>query len=179
VCNLADTDPTMMRNRDSTHTIDTVIKTYKPMQDRRVDHLMRMQDRLTTNMMMMQDLLAAHMMRTTSLANSSSPYHLCWCASNKGFFTSRNTSASTPTTPKPLLASSSKSFSKPPQTTTQAHTPTPTASSKASSTPLKVTCFKCGVQGHQSFECKNMRVMITKDNGTVDYYSEGEYEAFV
>jgi hypothetical protein len=60
VCNLADSNPTMMRNRDSTHTIDTMTKNY-----------MLMQDRLTTNMMMMQDLLAAHMMRTTSLANSS------------------------------------------------------------------------------------------------------------
>jgi hypothetical protein len=74
VCNLADTVPTMMKNHDSTHTIDTVTKTYRLMQDRRVDHLMRMQNRLTTNMMMMQHLLADHMMRTTSLANSSSPY---------------------------------------------------------------------------------------------------------
>jgi hypothetical protein len=64
----------MMRNCDSTHTIDTVTRTYTLMQDLRVDHLMRMQDLLTTNMMMMQDLLAAHMMRMTSLANSSSPY---------------------------------------------------------------------------------------------------------
>jgi hypothetical protein len=98
---------------------------------------------------------------------------------NKGFFASRNASASTPTTPKPSFATSSKTFSKPPQTTTQADAPPSTASSKASTTPLKVTCFKCGVQGHKSFECKNTRVMITKDNGTVDYYSEGEYEAFI
>jgi hypothetical protein len=97
----------------------------------------------------------------------------------KGFFASRNTSASTPTTPKPSFASSSKTFSKPPQTTTQAHAPTTTKSSKASSTPLKVTCFKCGIQGHKSFECKNTRVMITKDNGTIEYYDEDEYEAFV
>jgi hypothetical protein len=97
----------------------------------------------------------------------------------KGFFTSCNTSASTPTTPKPSFASSSKTFSKPPQTTTQAHTPTTTTSSKASSTPLKVTSFKCGVQGHKSFECKNTRVRITKDNGTIDYYDEDEYETFV
>jgi hypothetical protein len=50
LCNLADTVHTMMRNRDSTHTIDTVTKTYTLMQDLRVNHLMRMQDRLTTNM---------------------------------------------------------------------------------------------------------------------------------
>jgi hypothetical protein len=46
VCNLADTVHTMMRNRESTHTIDTVTKTYTLMQDVRVDHLMRMQDLL-------------------------------------------------------------------------------------------------------------------------------------
>jgi hypothetical protein len=97
----------------------------------------------------------------------------------KGFFDSHNSSANTPPTPKPSFASSSKTFSKPPQPTTQAHAPTTTNSSKASSTPPKVTCFKCGVQGHKSFECKNTRVMITKDNGTIDYYDEDEYEAFV
>jgi hypothetical protein len=74
VCNLADTVHAMMRNRGSTHTIDIVTKTYKLMQDLRVDNLMRMHNRPPTNMMMIQDLLAAHMMRTTSLANSSSPY---------------------------------------------------------------------------------------------------------
>jgi hypothetical protein len=58
VCNLADTIHTMMRNRESTHTIDTVTKTYTLMQDVHVDHLMRMQDLLPTNMMMMHDLLA-------------------------------------------------------------------------------------------------------------------------
>jgi hypothetical protein len=66
---------------------------------------------------------------------------------NKGFFASHNASASTPTTPKPSFATSSKTFSKPPKTTTQAPAPPSTASSKASTTPLKVTCFKCGVQG--------------------------------
>jgi hypothetical protein len=86
VCNPIDTAPTMMKNRGSNHPIDTVTKTYNPMQDRRVDHLMRMQDRLADNMMRMQDLLAAHMMRMTSLANSSSP-----CPS------SRETMTSTPT----------------------------------------------------------------------------------
>jgi hypothetical protein len=83
----------------------------------------------------------------------------------KGFFAYRNSSASTPPTHKPSFASSSKPFSKPPQPTTQVPAPSTTTSSKASSTPPKVTCFKCGVQGHKSFECKNTRVMITKDNG--------------
>jgi hypothetical protein len=97
----------------------------------------------------------------------------------KGFFASRNSSASTPPTHKPSFASSSKPFSKPPQPTTQVPAPSTTTSSKASSAPPKVTCFKCGVQGHKSFECKNTSVMITKDNGTIDYYDEDEYEAFV
>jgi hypothetical protein len=42
---------------------------------------------------------------------------------NKGFFASRNASSSTPTTPKPPFASSSKTFSKPPHATNQAHAP--------------------------------------------------------
>jgi hypothetical protein len=97
----------------------------------------------------------------------------------KGFFTSCNSLASTPPTLKPSFASLSKPFSKPPQLTTQVPTPSTTTSSKASSAPPKVTCFKCCVQGHKSFECKNTRVMITKDNETIDYYDEDEYEAFV
>jgi hypothetical protein len=97
----------------------------------------------------------------------------------KGFFASRNSSASTPPAHKPSFASSSKPFSKPPQPPTQVHAPTTTTSSKASSAPPKVTCVKCGIQGHKSFECKNTRMMITKDNGTIDYYDEDEYEAFV
>jgi hypothetical protein len=56
----------------------------------------------------------------------------------KGFFASRNSSASTLPTPKPSFASSSKIFSKPPQPTTQAHAPTATTSSNASSTPLNL-----------------------------------------
>jgi hypothetical protein len=97
----------------------------------------------------------------------------------KGFFASRTSSASTTPTLKPSFASLSKPFSKPLQSTTQVPAPSTTTSSKASSAPPKVTCFKCGVQGHKSFECKNTRVMITKDNGTIDYYDEDEYEAFV
>jgi hypothetical protein len=50
-----------MRNCVPNHNIAIVAKAYTLLQD----HLM---------MMMMHDLLAAHMMRTTSLANSSSPY---------------------------------------------------------------------------------------------------------
>ncbi|KAK1680660.1 hypothetical protein QYE76_041508 [Lolium multiflorum] len=54
-----------------------------------------------------------------------------------------------------------------------------TMSSKASTGSSNITCFKCGAQGHKSFECKNTRVMITQDDGDVEYLSEGEYEALV
>ncbi|KAK1692208.1 hypothetical protein QYE76_008905 [Lolium multiflorum] len=54
-----------------------------------------------------------------------------------------------------------------------------TMSSKASTGSSNITCFKCGAQGHKSFECKNTRVMITRDDGNVEYLSEGEYEALV
>ncbi|KAK1648935.1 hypothetical protein QYE76_066740 [Lolium multiflorum] len=54
-----------------------------------------------------------------------------------------------------------------------------TMSSKASTGSSNITCFKCGAQGHKSFECKNTRVMITRDDGDVEYLSEGEYEALV
>ncbi|KAK1681336.1 hypothetical protein QYE76_042184 [Lolium multiflorum] len=54
-----------------------------------------------------------------------------------------------------------------------------TASSKASTGPSNVICFKCGAQGHKYFECKNTKVMITMENGDIETLSEGEYEALV
>ncbi|KAK1694773.1 hypothetical protein QYE76_011470 [Lolium multiflorum] len=54
-----------------------------------------------------------------------------------------------------------------------------TMSSKASTGSSNITCFKCGAQGHKSFECKNTRVMITRDDGDVEYLSKGEYEALI
>jgi hypothetical protein len=87
----------------------------------------------------------------------------------KAFFASRNALASTMTVPKAPYSTSSKTISKPPQVTPQAQELPSTASLKASMTPLKVTCFKCGVQAHKSFECNNTRVMITRDNGTINY----------
>ncbi|KAK1647444.1 hypothetical protein QYE76_065249 [Lolium multiflorum] len=50
-----------------------------------------------------------------------------------------------------------------------------TMSSKASTGSSNIACFKCGAQGHKSFECKNTRVMITRDDGDVEYLSEDQH----
>ncbi|KAK1617504.1 hypothetical protein QYE76_023021 [Lolium multiflorum] len=100
-------------------------------------------------------------------------------AKTKSFFAARNatntsssiknTSAIAPKDPPKQMKSAFKTTSfKPDQST---------MSSKASTGSSNITCFKCGAQGHKSFECKNTRVMITRDDGDVEYLSEGEYEA--
>ncbi|KAK1680434.1 hypothetical protein QYE76_041282 [Lolium multiflorum] len=81
----------------------------------------------------------------------------------------KNTSALAPKDPPKQARSAIKTTSFKPEQSTM--------SSKASTGSSNITCFKCGAQGHKSFECKNTRVMITRDDGDVEYLSEGEYEA--
>ncbi|KAK1684997.1 hypothetical protein QYE76_045845 [Lolium multiflorum] len=95
----------------------------------------------------------------------------------KSYFASKLTTSTPTTSVKP------SSFSTPPkQPTIQSRMKQPvpsTASSKASMGPSNVTYFKCGTQGHKSFECKNTKVIITMENGYIETLSEGEYEALV
>ena len=58
-----------------------------------------------------------------------------------------------------------------PATTYKKTTPSPQAARSY------ITCYKCGGQGHKSFECTNKKVMIVNDNGDNESMSEDEYHA--
>ncbi|KAK1607883.1 hypothetical protein QYE76_031556 [Lolium multiflorum] len=96
---------------------------------------------------------------------------------SKSYFASKLATTDPPTSAKPSVSSTT---SKQPTIQSRMKQPVPsTASSKASTGPSNVTCFKCGTQCHKSFECKNTKVMITMENGDIETLSQGEYEALV
>ncbi|KAK1692663.1 hypothetical protein QYE76_009360 [Lolium multiflorum] len=95
----------------------------------------------------------------------------------KSYFASKLATTAPTTSAKPSIPSTTSK-----QATTKSRMKQPvtsTASSQASTRPSNVTFFKCGTQGHKSFECKNTEVMITMENCDIETLSEGEYEALV
>ena len=80
----------------------------------------------------------------------------------KSFFANK---ASSSTTPMAQVTPPSNTKGAPPlpSSTFKKTTSSPQASKSY------VTCYKCGGQGHKSFECTNKKVMIVNDNG--DYES--------
>ena len=100
----------------------------------------------------------------------------------KAFFASKP-SSSTPPMAQESTQSNAKASTRPPQSSSRASStlkkPTITSSTPQAFTtkPSYVTCFKCGGQGHKSFECSNTKVMVVNDNGEYESMSEGEYNA--